>query len=139
MKKKIVSAKITEQAVVDFIGHIFTRNGSLPVCFDAKEVTKEKRWYFRRLEEHQYEYLRDRYLTGAYSFVLIAFWDLQSFYVLPFKELDRLWKGWKAKTGPASILAGDPRLIRVNFSCYLDFLFKKKDVHGEVTASNKAV
>lgn len=138
MNNKIVSAKITEKAPVDFIGHIATRNGPLPVYFDAKEVTKENRWYFRRLEEHQYEDLRDSYQTGAYSFVLIAFWDLQRFYVLPFKELDRLWKGWKAKTGPASILAGDPRLIRVNFSGYLDFLFKK-DVHGEVTASNKAV
>ncbi len=138
VNKKIVSAKITEKAAVDFIGHTITHSGPLPVTFDTKEVSYGEKWYLRRLEEHQYEYLRDSYQTGAYSFVLIAFWELQKFYVLPFKEIDKRWKEWRSKTGPAFVLAGDPRLIRVSFTGYLDFLIKK-DVHGEVTASNKAV
>lgn len=137
--KKIVSAKITVQASVDFLGHIITRTGPLPIAFDSKEVSKGNRWPLINLEEHQYEYLRDNNQTGAFAFVLIGYWEFQRFYILPFNELERRWKAWKDKTGPASVRDGEPGLIKVEFTNYLDILFKKADFNGKTTASNQAV
>ena len=133
---KIASAKITEKAAVDFMGTVMTHSGSISVVFDAKEVSKGNRWYLSKLEQHQYEFLRDSHNVGVYSFLLIAYWELQEYYVLPFASLDKRWREWKAKTGPASIKAGEQSLIKVKFSGYLDFLIEKVDFHG---TSYKAV
>jgi recombination protein U len=115
---RIVSAKVEKKASVDFLGHVATLKGSLPVAFDAKEVTKGNRWPLSRLELHQYEYLRDCAETGAFSFVLIAFWELQRFFVLPFAEI--------GKMGSKSVIAGSSALIEVFFLNYLDFLLGKE-------------
>ncbi|NHM27994.1 recombinase [Desulfofundulus sp. TPOSR] len=119
---KIVSAKVEEKAAVDFLGHVFLPSGSLPLAFDAKEVSRGDRWPLSKLEPHQYEYLRDCALTGAFSFVLIGFWELNRFFVLPFPELERRWVAWRGKTGPASVRAGEPGLVEVRFLGYLSFL-----------------
>ena len=120
---KIVSAKVEEKAAVDFIGHIVLPGGPLPVAFDAKEVSKSDRWPLSRFGQHQYEYLRDCARTGAFSFVLIGYWELQRFFALPFPELEKRWTAWKTKSGTASVKAGENGLIEVRFAGYLDFLF----------------
>jgi len=120
---KIVGAKVEEKAAVDFIGHAALPGGPLPVAFDAKEVSKGDRWPLSRLEQHQYEYLKDCALTGAFSFVLIGYWQLQRFFVLPFGELEKRWAAWKSGTGPASVRAGETGLVGVRFLDYLNFLF----------------
>jgi len=120
---KIVSAKVEEKAAVDFIGHVALPDGpALPVVFDAKEVSKGDRWALSKLEEHQYEYLKDCARTGAFSFVLIGYWQLQRFFVLPFAELERRWEAWKSGNGPASVKVGEAGLIEVKFLDYLKFL-----------------
>ncbi|OPX91708.1 MAG: Holliday junction resolvase RecU [Pelotomaculum sp. PtaB.Bin104] len=119
---KIVSAKVEERAAVDFIGHVALPAGPLPVYFDAKEVSRGNRWPLSKLEQHQYDYLRDCAQTGAFSFVLIGYWQIQRFFVLPFAELERRWGAWKRGNGPASIKAGEPGLIEVKFLDYLSFL-----------------
>ncbi|MGB9825040.1 MAG: Holliday junction resolvase RecU, partial [Desulfofundulus sp.] len=121
-----------EKAAVDFLGHVLLPSGPLPLVFDAKEVSRGDRWPLSKLEQHQYEYLRDCALTGAFSFVLIGFWELERFFVLPFSELERRWTAWKNKTGPASVRAGEPGLVEVRFPGYLSFLEVREDVkkHG---------
>ncbi len=116
---KIVSAKVDRKASVDFIGHVLLPGGPLPVAFDVKEVSKGSRWPLSRLEEHQYEYLRDSALTGAFSFVLIGFWESRKFFILPFAELESRWAAWKAGTGPASVKAGESGLVETSFMDYL--------------------
>ncbi|AEG14369.1 Recombination protein U [Desulfofundulus kuznetsovii DSM 6115] len=116
---KIVSAKVEEKASVDFLGHLFLPSGPLPLAFDAKEASRGDRWPLSKLEPHQYEYLRDCALTGAFSFVLVAFWELNKFFVLPFPELEKRWEAWKDRTGPASVRAGEPGLVEVKFWDYL--------------------
>lgn len=120
---KIVSAKVEEKAAVDFLGHILLASGPLPLAFDAKEVSTGSRWPLSNLEAHQYEYLRDSYLTDAFAFVLLGFWQHQNFYVLPFPELENRWNAWKSG-GSASVKAGEAGLLQVKFMDYLGFLGK---------------
>lgn len=132
---KIVSAKVDKKASVDFLGHFLFPSGPLPLAFDAKEVSKGTRWPLSKLEEHQYEYLRDAALTGAAAFLLIGFWEPQQFFVLPFSELDVRWRSWKAGVGPASVKAGDTGMIETTFPDYLAPLAKtifKGGVYGSV-------
>jgi recombination protein U len=119
---RITAAKVEEKAAVDFIGHILLPGGPLPLAFDAKEVASGRRWPLARLGEHQYEYLADCAATGAFAFVLIAFWQVRGFFVLPFAVLERCWRAWRAG-GPASVGPADPGLVRVHFPRYLDFLY----------------
>jgi len=121
--KKFISAKVERKSTVDFRGHVVLPNGTtLPVAFDAKEVIAGDRWYLRYLEQHQYDYLEAHQKARGYSFVLIGFWRLNRFFVLPFPALKQRWLAWKAGTGPAHVKAGDPELIEVRFLNYLDFL-----------------
>lgn len=123
-KDKFVSAKVERKSIVDFRGHVVLPDGPLPVAFDAKEVSVGDKWYLRYLEEHQYEYLLAHHEARGYSFVLIGFWQLQRFFVLPFPELEKRRSLWKSG-GPASVKAGEPGLIEVKFLDYLAFLRKK--------------
>ncbi|MCL6557754.1 MAG: Holliday junction resolvase RecU [Firmicutes bacterium] len=123
---KIVSAKVEEKAAVDFIGHVALPGGPLPVAFDAKEVSRGDRWSLLKLEEHQYEYLKDCARTGAFSFVLIGYWQLQRFFILPFVDLEKRWEAWKSGSGSASVKAGEPGLMEVKFLDYLLFLRKER-------------
>jgi recombination protein U len=119
----IISAKVEKKASVDFLGHISTKNGPLPLAFDAKETIRD-RWPLSNLEQHQFEYLRDSHETGAFAFLLIGYWTHQRFFILPFPELESRWTAWKAGTGPASIRITDARLLEVKFFDYLNFLRK---------------
>lgn len=132
---KIISAKVEKKASVDFLGHIrLPGGGAIPLAFDAKEVNRGSRWPLSRLEPHQYEYLRDSALTGAFSFVLIAFWEAEQFFVLPFPVLEERWNYWKSG-GPASVRAGDTGLISVNFPDYLAFL----SVNGVIEVGSRGL
>jgi len=121
--KRFVSAKVDHKSTVDFRGHVVLRDGTLPVAFDAKEVLDGDKWYLRNLGQHQYDYLEAQHDAYGYSFVLIGFWRLNRFYVLPFPALKKRWLAWKAGAGPAHVKAGDPELIEVRFPNYLDFCF----------------
>ena len=123
---KFVSAKVERKSSVDFRGHVVLPDGiTLPVAFDAKEVLAGDKWYLRYLKEHQYDYLEAHHEAQGYSFILIVFWQLNKFFVLPFPVLKQRWFAWKAGAGPAHVKADDTGLIEIRFLNYLDFLFKK--------------
>ncbi|WXJ79008.1 Holliday junction resolvase RecU [Moorella thermoacetica] len=116
---RIVSAKIEKKAAVDFIGHVLVPGGrALPLAFEAKEVSKGRRWPLSRLEEHQYQYLADCARTGAAAFVLIAFWELGRFFILPFSIL-AIKEAGRRNGGPASVRAGEQGLVEISFPDYL--------------------
>lgn len=125
---RVVSAKVEEKAVVDFMGLVKTPGGPLPLAFDAKEISKGNRWPLSRLEEHQFGFLRDFAACDGLSFILLGFWEFQEFYALPFPELARRRAAWQAGNGPAfmeagngaaSVKAGEDGLIRITFPDYL--------------------
>lgn len=89
-KGKIISAKIEEKASLDFLG----RYKDIPIAFDAKSVTKDDKWYFRNLYEHQYEFLRDWHTGVSLSFILLGFWKTEEFFVLPFEFIDERRNIW---------------------------------------------
>jgi len=117
---RIVSAKIEKKAAVDFIGHALVPGGrALPLAFEAKEVSRGRRWPLSRLEEHQFRYLADCARTGAAAFVLIAFWEYGRFFVLPFPVLEEKMDAHR-REGAASVPLGDPGTIEIFFPHYLD-------------------
>lgn len=77
---KIVSAKVENQAAVDFLG-VYQ---GIPIAFDAKH-TKEKRISWSRLEPHQWEFLQKWEKCGGIAFVLVG-WDMKRFFVIPISE-----------------------------------------------------
>ncbi|OIQ59808.1 holliday junction resolvase RecU [Moorella thermoacetica] len=116
---RIVSAKIEKKAAVDFIGHVLVPGGrALPVAFEAKEVSKGRRWPLSRLEEHQYRYLADCARTGAAAFVLIAFWEYGRFFVLPFAALEEKMGAYR-RGGAASVSLDDSCFVETSFPEYL--------------------
>lgn len=89
-KGKVVTAKIDEKASVDFIG----KYGDIPIAFDAKSISKDNRWYFRLMPEHQVEFLRDWNTEGSLSFVLLGFWKTKEFFAVPFEFFDERRNVW---------------------------------------------
>lgn len=65
---RVVSAKVTRPAAVDFLG-VYR---GLAIAFDAKG-TKEARVRWDRVEEHQAGWLKDWARVGGLGFVLVAF------------------------------------------------------------------
>lgn len=128
---RVAGAKVAEKAAVDFMGCVRLADGrGLPVFFDAKEVARGPRWPLLRLEPHQYEFLGDGARAGAFSFVLVAFWEERRFVVLPFAALEQRWAAWKAG-GPASVRWGEEDLLEVRFPGYLDFFWSEGKNDGE--------
>jgi len=80
---KIVGAKVTKKAIVDFTGHY----QGYPIAFDAKH-TREHSIRWDELQPHQAEFLSDWELTGGKSFILVSF-NMQYFFMVP-------WSFWKA-------------------------------------------
>ena len=123
---RFISAKVEKKSIVDYRGHAVVNEKAIPLAFEAKEVSVGDRFYLKNLSDHQYKYLRDNHLMGGFSFVLIAFWQVQRFYVLPFLELEKRRAEWK-KGGKAHVKAGEPGLIEVCFPDYLSFLFSAEE------------
>ncbi|WP_141305188.1 MULTISPECIES: Holliday junction resolvase RecU [unclassified Neomoorella] len=125
---RIVSAKIEKKAAVDFIGHVLVPGGrALPVAFEAKEVSKGRRWPLSRLEEHQYQYLADCARTGAAAFVLVAFWELGRFFILPFSIL-AIKEAGRRNGGPASVRAEEQGLVEISFPDYLKAVVESPEI-----------
>ena len=74
---KIVTAKVENKAAVDFLG-IYK---GAPIAFDAKH-TKDRRISWKRLEPHQWEFLKKWHECGGIAFILVG-WDMKKFFVIP--------------------------------------------------------
>lgn len=87
---KIVSAKVTRKAIVDFLGRYQGR----PIAFDAKLVTetpsqKGDRIRFREIDDNQEKFLNYWTYDGSPGFVLVSF-DLKRFFVVT-------WEYWRTR------------------------------------------
>jgi recombination protein U len=94
---RIVTAKVTRKAIVDFVG---TYRGAA-IAFDAKECSGHRiRW--DRVEPHQAEFLDDWTSAGGIAFVLVGFTATHQHLVVPWSR----WRaGWERSkhNGPASV------------------------------------
>ena len=116
-KGVIYKAFFEKKSTVDYIGNY---KGYM-LAFDAKENSIETRFPLSNVEEHQYSYLRRNKENGGISFLIVSFTTQGEIYYLPFRVLDRYWKG-REKGGRKSIPYDEfeheiePRgLIRVDF------------------------
>lgn len=100
---RVVSAKVTRPAAVDFVGTY----GGLAIAFDAKS-TREARIRWDRVEEHQAEWLKDWARVGGLGFVLVAATGAEAgararWWLCPWEWW---WHGlnlWRQGEGPASL------------------------------------
>lgn len=104
---RVVSAKVTRQAAVDFVGVY----GGTAIAFDAKG-TREARVRWDRVEEHQAEWLKDWVRAGGLAFVLVASIGAgmrEQWWLCPWEWW---WHGlnlWQQGEGPASFKVGELR------------------------------
>lgn len=99
---KIVSAKIEDKAAVDFMGRYL----DYPLAFDAKSVSKGKRWYMRCLDDHQLAFLCDWNTGSSVAGVLLGFWDTKQFFFVPLEYLLNKRDMWQ-QGGKASLHADE--------------------------------
>ena len=87
-KGKIVSAKICEKAIADYMG---TVRGT-PVAIEAKE-TKQAALAYNAVKPHQADFLtKFEKVGGGKSFVVISY-SMKKFYCIPWKY----WGAWYQK------------------------------------------
>lgn len=114
---KIVSAKVDEKASVDFRGSVKNKGA---VAFDCKE-THADRWYLSKLEPHQREFLEKCALMGDFSFILIAFWQSNQFFILPISEYNDLRQSGIKSVTPAMLAE-----YQINIQDYLGLKAKTR-------------
>lgn len=85
--RHITLAYFDQKSTVDYIGVV----QSLPVCFDAKECTKDT-FPLQNIHAHQMEFMRDFERQEGIAFFIIFFARRSSFYYLTYKEAEKFWK-----------------------------------------------
>ena len=90
--RHITLAYFEQKSTVDYIGVVQT----YPVCFDAKEVTKDS-FPLANIHEHQYLFMKEFEEQGGVAFLLINYLHKDKIYYMRFSELDKFYK--RAKDG----------------------------------------
>ena len=90
--RQITLAYFEQQSTVDYIGVV----QGIPVCFDAKECTKES-FRLANIHAHQMEFMRRFEAQGGISFLLIYYTHKDLLYYLPLAMLDFFWE--RAQSG----------------------------------------
>ncbi len=100
---RIVSAKVSRLAPVDFVG-VYRGRG---IAFDAKS-TKEARMRWDRIEDHQAGWLADWTRAGGLGFVLVGTVvdGREAWWLYPWDWWRRGMDSWREKAGPASFKVG---------------------------------
>lgn len=80
--KRITNAYFEKDSTVDYIGVV----QGIPICFDAKECTKEK-FPLQNIHEHQVNFMKQFEEQGGISFLLLSFTNRGENYYLPFRTL----------------------------------------------------
>lgn len=91
-KGQITLAYFEQKSTVDYIGVV----QGVPVCFDAKECTKDS-FSIGNIHEHQIHFMDEFEKQQGISFLLIHFTKRNEFYYVPFKDVEAFWK--RAKKG----------------------------------------
>ncbi len=90
--RHITLAYFEQKSTVDYIGVVQT----YPVCFDAKEVSKDS-FPIANIHEHQYMFMKEFEGQGGIAFLLINYLHEDKIYYMRFAELDKFYK--RAKEG----------------------------------------
>ena len=126
----ITLAYFDQKSTVDYIGAV----QGIPVCFDAKECTKDT-FALQNIHEHQVEFMHLFEKQGGIAFFIIYYTHKELFYYLPYEMLRFFWD--RAREGgrksfrfeelnPAYIM---PKKNSV-FVPYLDMIQKDLDDRG---------
>lgn len=114
-KGTIALAYFEKKGSVDYIGVV----QGIPVCFDAKETSKEF-FPLKNIHEHQIDYMKAFQKQEGIAFVLISFTAVDRYFFVPFDLIDTYWEGAKLggrKSIPMSAI--DQRLEIKGKSGYL--------------------
>ena len=79
---QITLAYFEKDSTVDYIGSV----QGIPVCFDAKECSKDV-FSLQNIHEHQYSFMHEFEEQLGISFLIILFTDRNEFYYMRFCEL----------------------------------------------------
>ena len=90
--RQITLAYFDQKSTVDYIGAV----QGIPVCFDAKECTKDT-FALQNIHEHQVEFMRLFEKQGGIAFFIIYYTHKEIFYYLPYEMLRFFWD--RAKEG----------------------------------------
>ena len=90
--RQITLAYFDQKSTVDYIGAV----QGIPVCFDAKECTKDT-FALQNIHEHQVEFMRLFEKQGGIAFFIIYYTHKEIFYYLPYEMLRFFWN--RAKEG----------------------------------------
>ena len=85
-------AYFDQKSTVDYIGAV----QGIPVCFDAKECTKDT-FALQNIHEHQVEFMRQFEKQGGVAFFIIYYTHKEVMYYLPYEILRFFWD--RAKQG----------------------------------------
>ena len=88
----ITLAYFDQKSTVDYIGAV----QGIPVCFDAKECTKDT-FALQNIHEHQVEFMRQFEKQGGVAFFIIYYTHKEVMYYLPDEMLRFFWD--RAKQG----------------------------------------
>ena len=89
---QITLAYFDQKSTVDYIGAV----QGIPVCFDAKECTKDT-FALQNIHEHQVEFMRLFEKQGGIAFFVIYYTHKETLYYLPYEMLRYFWD--RAKEG----------------------------------------
>ena len=78
--RQITLAYFDQKSTVDYIGAV----QGIPVCFDAKECTKDT-FALQNIHEHQVEFMRLFEKQGGIAFFIIYYTHKEIFYYLPYE------------------------------------------------------
>lgn len=84
--KNITLAYFSEKSTIDYIGVV----QGIPVCFDAKETSKEF-LPLRNIHDHQIDFMLSFEKQEGIAFFLVYFKLYNEYYYMPFKELKIFW------------------------------------------------
>ena len=90
--RHITLAYFDQKSTIDYMGAV----QGIPVCFDAKECTKDT-FALQNIHEHQVEFMRLFEKQGGIAFFIIYYTHKEIFYYLPYEMLRFFWD--RAKEG----------------------------------------
>lgn len=88
--RHITLAYFDQKSTVDYIGVV----QGVPVCFDAKECTRET-FALANIHEHQVEFMKEFEKQDGIAFFLLYYTHLEKFYYLRLEQLLYFWERMK--------------------------------------------
>lgn len=95
--RHITLAYFEQKSTVDYIGVV----QGIPVCFDAKECSKEN-FSLQNLHEHQFDFMSDFEKQNGIAFIILYFTKKDEQYYIPFSDIKKYWERART-TGPKHI------------------------------------